>query len=209
MSFIDLSAVQQDVLKEIGNIGTGHATTSLSTLLNEPLNMTIPTVQIVSFNEMVNLIGGPEQIVVAVYFRVYGDAPGTVYFLLPIDEAETLVRHVSPGTTVDFSVGHEPNDYALSVLREIGNIITGSYFSALSDFMSLTMSYSIPNVTVDMVGAILTAGLTHLSNEADEAILINTKITDKGNSAIQGQFILMPDPSAFRTFFSSLGIQHE
>lgn len=207
MQKTQLSTLQKDVLKEIGNIGVGNATTSLSTLLNRRVQMDVPSVRIVSFNEMIDLIGGPELPVVALYFRIAGDAPGTVYFLLTIDEAKALVQQVSPGTEFDGLIEDGVSDYALSVLREIGNIITGSYLTALADFLSLNMTYSVPYLSVDMVGALITVGLVQISEETDHAIVINTTISDEENNQFQGQFILLPDPASFQAYFSALGIQ--
>lgn len=205
----DLSSLERDVLKEIGNIGAGNATTSLSTLIDHRIRMEVPSVHLVTFDEMMHLIGGSEQIVAGLFFRIEGEAPGTVSFMLPIKEAESLIKKIMPDTHVYLLSDDGTNEYALSALREVGNIITGSYLSALSDFMSLEMSYSIPYLSVDMAGAILTTGLVEISQETDTAILINTKLNDEENNLFQGQFIFVPDPGTFPTFLSSLGIQYD
>lgn len=203
-----LSSLQKDVLKEIGNIGAGNATTSLSALINKKIQMEVPSVKVVSFDEMMELIGGSDEIVAALYFRITGETPGAVYFILTIEEAEALVKQLSPEIEIDLLSESDSNEYALSALREIGNIVTGSYLSALSDFMSLKMSYSVPYLSVDLVGAIITVGLVEISQETDNVIVINTNINDDEDNQIQGQFILLPDPDAFPTMFSSLGIKH-
>lgn len=207
MQTTHLSTLQKDVLKEIGNIGVGNATTSLSTLLDQRVQMEVPSVRIVSFNEMIDLVGGPDHTVVALYFRIAGDAPGTVYFLLTVEEAVTLVQQISPGMEFDLTNEDGTHEYAQSVLQEVGNIITGSYLTALSDFLSLDMTYSIPYLSVDMVGALITVGLVQISEETDHAIIINTTIRDDENNQFQGQFILLPDPTSFPIFFTALGIQ--
>lgn len=202
-----LSTVQKDVLKEIGNIGAGNATTSLSALIDRKIQMKVPSVKVVSFDEMMDEIGGSDQTVVGFYFRITGDTPGAVYFILTIKEAKALLAKMLPDTQVDL-LHDEINEYVLSALKEVGNIVTGSYLSALSDFMSLNMSYSIPYLSVDMVGAIITVGLLEICEQTDNVIIIHTNIGDEEDHHIHGQFILLPDPGSFSTIFSSLGIQN-
>lgn len=204
-----LSSLQKDVLKEVGNIGAGNATTSLSALINKKIHMEVPSVNVVSFDEMMDVIGGSDQTVVGLYFRISGDIPGAVYFILTIEESEALIKRLAPETKVDLLNEEVSNEYALSVLREIGNIVTGSYLTALSDFMNLEMSYSIPYLSIDMAGAIITVGLVEISEETDNAIVINTNINDEDNNEFKGKFILLPDPESFPTIFTSLGIQEQ
>src|SRR5690625_3271180 len=140
MTFVHLSNVQKDVLREIGNIGAGNAATSLAQLINRRIHMEIPSVQIVTFNELMEQIGGPDQVVVAILFRISGDMPGTVYFLLSVDEAENLINQLN--MDMDISLLEEDgelNEMAISALQEVGNILTGSYLTALSDFTNINM----------------------------------------------------------------------
>src|SRR5699024_917406 len=211
MRMNNLSSMQLDVLREIGNIGAGNAATSLSELMNKKINMQIPSVNIVSFNEMMNQIGGPDNVIVAIYFRVQGEAPGTVYLILTVEEAEYLVRQIMPETKLEISSGEHPNELAISVLQEIGNILTGSYLSALSDFTNINMKPSIPYLNVDMAGAILTIGLLELSQVSDHAIIIDTKINDGDiQHGVTGHLFLLPDLESFPKLFAALGVEdHE
>jgi len=211
MRMNNLSSMQLDVLREIGNIGAGNAATSMSELLNKKINMQIPAVNIVSFDEMMNLIGGPDNVIVAIYFRVQGEAPGTVYFILTVEEAEYLVRQIMPETKLKNLSGEQPNELAISVLQEIGNILTGSYLSALSDFTNINMKPSIPYLNTDMAGAILTIGLLELSQVSDHAIIIDTKINDDDTQdGVTGHLFLLPDLESFPKLFAALGVDgHE
>ncbi|HLR41067.1 MAG TPA: chemotaxis protein CheC [Virgibacillus sp.] len=208
----NLSSMQLDVLREIGNIGAGNAATSMSELLNKKINMQIPSVNIVSFDEMMNLIGGPDNVIVAIYFRMQGEAPGTVYFILTVEEAEYLVRQMMPEAKLEISGGEESSELTISILQEIGNILTGSYLSALSDFTNINMKPSVPYLNVDMAGAILTIGLLELSQVSDHAIIIDTKINDGDTQqhGVTGHLFLLPDLDSFPKLFAALGVDdHE
>lgn len=202
-----LTNLELDVLREIGNIGAGNAATSMSALIDKRVNMKVPVVNIVTFDDMMDIVGGPEELIVAMFFRIHGDAPGTVYFILTIEEAETLINQVTNQNDLKILSQDEPNEIALSALKEVSNIMTGSYLSALSDFTDINMQSSIPYLSIDMAGAVLTAGLVELSHVSDYAIVINTEISDHFHkNGLSGNFFLLPDPDTIPKLFSALGI---
>src|SRR5699024_3550610 len=176
MDIHKLSDIQKDVLREIGNIGAGNAVTALSSMLQRKIDMEVPSIRLVSFNEMIEVIGGPEHIITAIVFRVEGKAPGTVYFIMSIKEAEILIQEILKDNIALFDENNQIHELASSVLQEVGNILTGSYLSALSDFTKINMRPSIPYLSVDMAGAIVVDGLLELSKIIDYALIIDTKI---------------------------------
>lgn len=205
----DLSNMQKDVLREIGNIGAGNAATSMSQLINKQVTMEVPSVKIVTINEMMELIGGPERLIVAIFFRIKGEIPGTVYFILTLEEAEYLVQQIMMQDDARLLVDGEPNELTVSALQEVANILTGSYLSALSDFTNLKMATTIPYLSIDMAAAALVTGLLELSTITDYAIIIDTKINGNENdNGVRGHFLLIPDPEAIPRLFTTLGIDN-
>lgn len=203
-----LSSLEKDVLKEIGNIGAGNATTSMSQLTNKKILMDVPEVRVIPFDEVMQIVGGPDQLVVGLYFKIFGEAPGSVYFILSVEEAESIIFDVTGGLKVDLlNTRNDDTVLGLSALQEVGNIITGSYLSALADFTNLNMQSSIPYLTIDMVGAILSVGLIELSQISDYAIVIDTDLEDISNkSGISSKFFFLPDIDTVPKIFSALGI---
>lgn len=209
MSFIDkISLYHLDILKEIGNIGTGNATTALSKILNKTVDMKVPHVKIVSFDEMVDMIGGPDETIASVFLRIEGEAPGSMYFILPLEQATQFIQTMTG--EVDFSFDNQHySEMAMSALQEVGNIVSGSYLSALSDFTKLNVYPSVPALSIDMVGAVLSYGMIELSQVSDYAIVIDTAVTEKevfSNDSVKGHFVLLPDPDSFDKIFQSLGV---
>lgn len=207
MNPTNLSNTQMDVLKEIGNIGAGNATTSMSELIDKKVDMKTPSVNIVTFDEMMEIIGGPENVIVAIYFKINGEAPGTVYFIQTIEKAEALVRQIVKDDELNLLNDEPSSPLAISALMEVGNIMIGSYLSALSDFLKLNMQPSVPHLSVDMAGAVLTAGIVEVSEVSDYAIVINTEFNDTKDEGIYGHFFLLPEPEALPKIFKSLGIK--
>lgn len=197
-----------DVLKEIGNIGAAHAATSLSKLLDRKIEMLVPKVSLVSFDEMFELAGGAERIVAGIFLRIQGDLSGSMFFVLPIDSANQFIRRLIDDETFDFNTMPIP-DMGISAMQELGNILSGSYLSALSDFTGLNVYPTVPSLSVDMVGAIVSFGLIEVSHYSDEVIVIDTRIEEEGsngNSTVDGHFFLLPDPESYVTVFRSLGV---
>lgn len=207
MSFIrKISPMHLDILKEIGNIGAGNAATSLSTLLDKKIDMKVPDVSIVTFDEMMELAGGAENVVASVFLRLEGDAPGNMFFMLSLKQATKFVHQMTGDNSFSFETPPY-SEIGLSALQELGNILSGSYLSALSDFTNLSLYPSVPALSVDMVGAIIGYGLIELSQVSDHAIVINTSLTEDGtDGSVEGHFFLLPDPSSFHVIFESLGV---
>ncbi|TRZ38702.1 chemotaxis protein CheC [Niallia circulans] len=209
MGFTDkITSLHLDILREIGNIGAGNAATALSKLLNKKIDMKVPNVEIVSFDEMMDMAGGSDNIAAGVFLRIEGDAPGSMFFMLPIEQATNFIRDMIGDETAQLS---EPYDeLSLSALQELGNILSGSYLSALSDFTNLSLYPSVPALAIDMVGAIVSYGLIELSQVSDYAIVINTALNEDDKSLsemVKGHFFLLPDPESFHTLFESLGVK--
>ncbi|PID00182.1 MULTISPECIES: chemotaxis protein CheC [unclassified Sporosarcina] len=204
----DITEMHLDVLKEIGNIGAAHAATSLSQLLGQKIDMRVPKVELVTFDEMFDLAGGTEKVVAGIFLRIEGEVTGTMFFVLTIESATQFIRKLTGD--VAFSI-NDVGDLGMgaSALQELGNILSGSYLSALSDFTSLNIYPTVPSLSIDMVGAIVSFGLIEVSQYSDEVIVIETEILQEGEqgmSSLAGHFFLLPDPQSYRTIFSSLGV---
>lgn len=197
-----------DVLKEIGNIGAAHAATSLSSMLNRKIDMYVPNVELVTFDEMFELAGGPEEHAACIFLRIQGDVSGSMFFMLSIGGANHFIRLLTGDDTFDFQTP-PVSEIGVSSMQELGNILSGSYLSALSDFTGLKIQPTVPSLSVDMIGAIISFGLIEISQYSDEVIVIDTEIkeADKEDSeAIKGNFFLLPDPTSYVTIFQSLGV---
>jgi len=203
-----ITSLHLDVLKEIGNIGAAHAATALSNLLGKKIDMRVPKVEMVSFNDMMELAGGSENVVVGIYLRIEGDAEGSMFFILPIEQANRFIRRLIFDDSFDFKK-RPVSELGLSAMQEMGNILSGSYLSALSDFTNLKIYPTVPGLSVDMFGAIISIGLIELSHVSDNVIVINTSIFEEGvedHETVRGHFFLLPDPDSFDAIFKALGV---
>lgn len=192
MDYKSLTSMQLDALREVVNIGTGNAATALSQLINKKVDITVPDVNIVPFDDIFTSIEGDE-IVVGVIVRILGDAPGNILFIF---EKETALELIS------MLMGYKEeylNDMGNSVLCEVGNITSSSYMNAISKLTGLYMIPSVPAVTCDMLGAILSTTFIE-SGQFDEYVLDIETLFIQNNSKISGHFYYVPMPGSFENF---------
>ena len=204
MSKIKLDALddtQYDILKEIGNIGAGNATTALAQLINSKIDMSVPQVSLVPFNRIADTIGSEETVLVGILLGLEGDISGMMMFLLQEKSAHNLVNIL---------VGNPPdkedafNEMELSALNEIGNIIAGSYLSALAGLTNLTIVASVPSMTIDMAGALLSVPAIEYGKIGDKVLLIQTQFGE--DDLVNGYFVMVPELESYDKILSSLGL---
>ncbi|MED4532493.1 chemotaxis protein CheC [Metabacillus fastidiosus] len=208
MDFLQkISHVHLDVLREVGNIGAGHSATALSKLLNKKIDMTVPNVKLASFTELTEWIGGPDVVIASVFLRIEGDVPGSLFFVLDVKQAERFIQQLIGDC--QYSLEDLDNqELGFSAFLELGNILTGSYLSSLSDLTNLSLYPSVPSMSIDMFGAVISYGLIELSKVSDYCIIIDTAIIeeDEPDTTVKGHFFLLPDPDSFSVLFKALGV---
>ncbi len=203
MQDFNLNNSQQyfDVLKEIGNIGAGNATTALAQLLQCKVDMKVPQVRLLEFQEVGAAMGGEEQIMAGVYLLVEGDITGSMMFLLEEKAAHCLVAKLMQ--MPENSEG-EFTEMELSALKEIGNIIVASYLNSLSVLTNMKIFPSIPDLSIDMAGAILSVPAIEFGAIGDKILLIQTQFTDEVD--LDGYFILVPDLESYNKILTAIGM---
>ncbi len=204
MSFDSLNSISQqyfDVLKELGNIGAGNATTALAQMLQCKVDMKVPQVKLLEFNEVGATMGGEEQIMVGIYLMVEGDISGSIMYLQKIESAKHLVEKLMG---VEVSEGAEFSEMELSALKEIGNIITASYLNSLSTITNMKIMPSVPAIAIDMASAILSVPAIEFGELGDNILLIQTQFSD--DIEIDGWFVLIPDLESYEKIMKSLGV---
>jgi len=204
MSGIQFNDTQLDALREMSNIGMGHAATALSQMLGETLYIRVPKVTVADVAKVPDFLGGPEQLVAGVVLQVLGDARGLVLMVFPEESAMELLRRV---------VSRTPSQQVLdeieeSTLKEIGNILASAYLSALGSLVNKTLIPSIPQFAYDMVGAVIDAVLGELIQQSEQAVMLEAVVygNDPEQSDLSGHFFLIPDRDSLGTLFEAVGV---
>jgi len=203
----DLNNLHLDVLKELGNIGAGNAATALAKMIDKKINMNVPETKVLEFSRISALLGGAEITVTGILLSVTGDVKGNIMFILRESAAHKLVNLLlgqEDKDDVDLE-NSEFNEIELSALKEIGNILASSYLSALSTLTNLRMYPSVPDIAIDMAGAILSVPAIEFGKVGDTVLYIETEFSE-GMKKIVGDFFLVPEIDSFDTLLKALGV---
>lgn len=202
----DLNDLQIDVLKEIGNIGAGNAASALSTMLDKPVNIAVPKVRILDYNEVVKSLGGPEELLVGILLSLSGDVTGMMMFLLHRDFAHMVLSTL---TGEEMKFNNEVDEFSASTIREVGNIMAASYVNAMSVLTGLDINISVPDFCADMVGSMLSAPAIYYANISDKIIFIEDEFNSIDKEKASSHILLIPEVDSLAKIMASLGMAHE
>ena len=198
----NMDGIVIDVLREVGNIGAGNAATALAKMISRKVDMNVPKVNVLDFTDVPDILGGPEEEVVGILFKLEGDLEGTIMFLLNINSAKSLIDLLMPGMW-----SGDLDDMSMSALKEIGNILAGSYISSLSTLSNLNIHISVPSLSLDMAGAILSVPAIHFGLVSDKILIVENEFIEMiENKSVNGYFFLIPDIDSYDILLRSLGI---
>lgn len=200
----EMNLLEMDVIREIGSIGTGNAATALSSVLNEPVKMTIPGVNILGYNEALHKLGEPEEIVAAVLVKMSGEINGIMLFILKLDFINEIIKKLLNRTVVSYE---QLTVIEMSAMEEIGNIIISSYVSALSSLTDVKINLSVPEIAVNMLGGILSVPMVEFGYVTDKLMIINGKfIVDK--KILNSDLLMLPDIESLNFLMRKLGVSN-
>ena len=181
-----------DFLLEIGNIGSGNALTSLAEFIDRRVDMKAPRLEFVDFNELFSSVGGVENVVSGFLINVHGDVNGIMLFLLQNELASEVCDILLGSKLIDLNALDELH---VSLFKEIANIMAGSYISALAEMTGLKISTTVPDLAIDMAGAILSVPLIHFENVYGQILLIQNSFSVDSKEYNSSIFFFLEDES--------------
>jgi chemotaxis protein CheC len=201
MDLRSLDASQMDAMREIANIGAGHAATALSKLTDRVVMIAVPNVRVARLEDVDALIGEPDEVVAAVMMKVLGDLTGRTVHIFPGESAVRLTTMLAGGPEPSFPDGFD--ELHQSTLKEAGNIIVGAYLNALSDLMGVLLIMSTPALAIDMAGAVMTTSYLNFGDAKDYVFCVDTEMMIGGDQ-VRGHFLLIPDDAALQLIFREM-----
>ena len=188
--------LQLDALRELANIGSGTASTALSSMLGRSVDISVPTAAALPFADAVDAVGPAEQVVTGVVIGVKGDVAATVLLLMGENDAARLCR----------LLGVDPGDeLAPSALGEIGNIVGASYINALGAMVGLEFEPEPPLSATDMLGAIVASVLAGRAGADDIALVLDSDLKVEGEDC-SISFLLVPSSGGVNELLTRLGL---
>ncbi len=198
----DLKELQLDALKEVENIGAGHAATALSQMTNRRIMISVPKIQVTRLEDTAELLGRPDEVVAAVMLHMLGDLTGRTLLVFPEHAAKTLCDLLLGrplGSTGTFGMLEQ------SSLKEAGNILCSAYLNALSSFMGMMLLPSVPSLVIDSAAAVLTSAYLNFGSDRDYVFCVETQFMFAAEQeTLRGHFLLMPDFGSLRAILQAV-----
>ncbi|MFX0006823.1 MAG: chemotaxis protein CheC [Candidatus Hermodarchaeota archaeon] len=208
---IELTEEQLDILKEMGNIGSGHAITALSDLLNTNVEVSLTSVKIDTFWKVPEMFDNPNEEIVGIYSKIPINSDLSIIQIFPKESIFNLINFLNnsdENSSLFLKNTNDLDDFSYSIIKEIGNILSGHYVSALADLLSLKLIPSVPRVAIDTLNVILNSIIAKYSQIIDYIILIKTKMT-VSDLNINGTICLIPNIKILRKLFEILNIKYD
>ncbi|MDQ2681145.1 MAG: chemotaxis protein CheC [Candidatus Eremiobacteraeota bacterium] len=198
---LKLNDLQKDALKEVGNIGAGHAATALSQLLNTKINLTEPRIDVIKFRDLASRVGRENRVVAALHMYVRGEAPGQMVVLFDREQALDFVHVFIKRVIGDIQIFDSITD---STLKELGNIIAGSYLTAIIQLTGMNLLPSVPTLSYGTIQAAFRTLMSILPDQ--DVFLIESSFLDN-DKQVSGQFILIPETGSLGPLLSVFGVE--
>lgn len=200
-----IDQMMMDVLKEIGNIGTGNAATALATMLDAKVDIGLPQCEMVPFSEITRGFSSPDELVVGVLVQLSGDMDGFIMMVLTMDAAFELLTlitgHSGPSDRGDYAAVCA----AFKPIEEVGNILVGAYLSAISSMTNMLITPSVPALSVDMVMAMMNVPAV-VYGEIGESVLRMETEFHNDLSSVTGRYFLVPTMDSYGRLMKALGL---
>ena len=202
-TYEEMNDLELDILKEIGSIGGGNAATALSSMLNAKVNMSLPKVEILDFNEALVNVGDPEEVVAAILVEMSGELSGIMLFILTKEFSDEILFRMLGKTEADF---FELDEIDSSVLMEIGNIVISSYITAMASLVNMSVELSVPQLAVNMLGGIMSVPIAMMGQHSDRIMMITGEFKIDGK-ALNSNMLLLPDVESLNVLMKKLGVE--
>ena len=198
----NLSRAALDALREVANIGAGHAATALSEITGQRIMISVPQINVAAIEDVPNQIGDAEEPVAAVAIRIEGDLTGLTLLVFPQPIAHRIASLMMGGRPVTQMGAIEE-----SALKEAGNILSAAYLNALAEFLGMRILNSPPQLAVDMSDAVLTTTFVETAGGASHVFCVESEFQLQNDAApLRGFFLLLPDPASLRRMLTAIRV---
>ena len=196
---MQLTELQIDALKEMANIGAGHAATALSQLLNTTIKLLAPKAEIIRFGELHARVAEDRAYAVMHVF-VRGDVPGHLVVLFDNRDAKDFVRMFLRRVSSEFQIFDSIVD---STLKELGNIVAASYLGAIVQLTGANMLPSIPTLSYGTLETLFEGLLPVVAEH--EVFFVESTFVDRG-AKVSGHVVFVPEAGSLAPLLAAFGV---
>ena len=193
------SEIELDGLKEIVNVGGGNAATSISQMINSRVDMDVPEVEVMDYNELYQKIIADDVEMHAVLSKIVGDIDGALLFVIS-DESGQMIAKMMLGSDEKPS-----NEIIASAVKELTNILFNSFLRAIGGMLQIQLIASLPISRYDFFGAIISSAYLAFDHYDEQILVIHNEFT-YNNESLDASLFLIPGEGVLDEIFKALGI---
>lgn len=201
-SKIELSDAQLDALREVGNIGAAHASAALEQMTSKRITINVPNAYPLPIEELASVLGKEDDIIVMLFFKIFGEVDGSIIVTFTEEQAVYLANLLTGKNEGDMEMTEEKE----SALKEVGNILTSSYLTALSTLVGFNLMPSIPYIAYDMVAAVVDPLVIDLSQSVEYALVTDAEFLF-AQKAVAGKCLTFFGGDSFASILKAIGMQ--
>lgn len=198
---IELSDAQLDALKEVGNIGAAHASAALEQMTSKRITINVPSAYLLPIEKLASVLGNEEDVIVVLFFKIFGEVEGSIIVAFTEEQAAFLANLLLGKDESDMDMTEEKE----SALKEVGNILTSAYLTALSNMVGFNLMPSIPYIAYDMVAAVVDPLVIDLSQSVRYALATDTEFLFSGK-AVAGKCLTFFGGESFTAMLKAIGM---
>ena len=200
MSLSPPSEAQFDALREVTNVGCGHAANALSKLVGgRTVRIDVPRVVLTEPTSIPELLGGPENTVVSTSLEILGELQGRLLLVLLQPEASRLALELLPRPR------HSLVDAELRALEEAGNIVACACLNAIAAFTGLRLLPSTPSISKASAEKVIELAVHGLEQDAGIMVL-EARFSTCSAPMLCGQLLVLPRRDSVQVLLEKLGV---
>lgn len=193
--------LQLDALRELCNIGCGHAAHALSRMVGgRRVDINVPTAMLASADELPNLLGGAHQAVVAAQLDIVGPIRGSLSIVLSSEDAK-LLTELLLGTPAQGRLEGVHRD----AFSEMANILASACLSAIGNLTGFKLAPSVPRLSEDSAASVVAAAAGPRTG-GQPGVILEAQFTTVTTPSFRGHLLLVPDPGSLRELLQKLGV---
>ena len=198
----DLDAIQLDALREVGNIGSGHAATSLASLLHTNIQIEIPSISLINYDHVSQYLGGKDRRVIGLALGLGEELHGVMLHVVQLQFASHIINAFYPR---ELHTLNDINDMDLSAIKETSNITTASYVNAMAQLTNLFINITPPVDYIDTVDQVLKHVSAPFDAIGNQVLYIDENL-HIGNTKVQIGMILILQFDSLKKLFERLKV---
>ena len=200
----ELDAMHLDVLREIGNIGSGNAATSLSSMLNTTVDIEVPIISLINYDNVSQYLGGKDREVIGLALGLEADIDGVMLHVVQPQFASRIINAFYPK---EINTLADINEMDLSAVKETSNITTAAYVNSLAALTNMFINITPPVDYLDTVENVLKHASNRFDSIGNQVIYIDENLYI-GGTEIKSSMILILQMESLKKLFDKLGISY-